>query len=153
MIEEQKNTTNINLIMEQYKLYVDMADRISQRRAEANKYYISILSGILIVLAIIFEKGSDHELQTLILRMVSIVGVLICSVWFVNLQSYRQLNSGKFKVIHEMEKSLPFSCYDREWQILKEGRNYRQYFPLTHIEKYIPLIFAIPYIILYFFVI
>lgn len=33
-----------DLLIEQYKLYVEMADRISARRAETNKFYISLLT-------------------------------------------------------------------------------------------------------------
>jgi hypothetical protein len=66
-------------------------------------------------------------------------------IWFVNLLSYRQLNSGKFKVIHEIETQLPYACYDREWDILGRGTAASKYLPMTHIEQYVPAIMSIPF--------
>lgn len=34
-------------LLDQYKLYVEMADRISQRRTTANSYFLSVNSAIL----------------------------------------------------------------------------------------------------------
>lgn len=56
------------------------------------------------------------------------------------------MNSGKFKVIHEMEKQLPFPCYVREWDILDSGNNHKNYLPYTKIEKFIPFVLAVPYL-------
>lgn len=47
-----------------------------------------------------------------------------------------------------MEKDLPFKCYSREWELLEEGRVKKTYWPLTHVEQYVPALFAIPYILL-----
>ncbi|WP_217899901.1 RipA family octameric membrane protein, partial [Nodularia sp. NIES-3585] len=66
-----------------------------------------------------------------------------------NINSYKQLNSLKFKVIHEMETHLPFPCYAREWKVLKEDKHRRRYLRLTSVEQYIPIIFAIPYLCLF----
>ena len=106
-------------LLEQYKLYVEMADRISERRMQTNKFYISLLSGLLALLSILVSVGKLN--QTLIFVIVSLLGIALCILWHINIRSYRQLNSGKFKVIHEMEQDLPFPCYDKEWEILGEG--------------------------------
>jgi hypothetical protein len=37
-------------------------------------------------------------------------------MWYRLVRSYKDLNSAKFKVIHEIEKSLPISPYDAEWE-------------------------------------
>jgi len=58
------------------------------------------------------------------------------------------LNTGKFKVIHEIERQLPASIYDYEWKILGEGKSRKLYFPFSHIEMVIPWIFGIVYVIL-----
>jgi len=137
-------------LLEQYKLYVEMADKISERRMQTNKFYISILSALLALLSILISKDSFN--QTLTFAIVSLLGITLSILWYINIKSYRQLNSGKFKVIHEMEQNLPFPCYDREWQILGEGKEENKYLQLTRVEKYIPLILSIPYIILLLYV-
>jgi len=135
-------------LLEQYKLYVEMADRISNRRAQANRFYISLLSGLLALLSIVVSREIFSDFQTIAFMAVAILGLALCFLWNVNIRSYRQLNSGKFKVIHEMEQYLPFPCYDKEWMILGKGKESKTYLKLTRVEQYVPLILAVPYILL-----
>lgn len=144
-------------LLDQYKLYVEMADNISARRAQANQFYISVLSALLAVVALVGKlSGSGEagrpELVNIAFLAVSVLGLVLCVVWFVNLMSYRQLNSGKFLVIHEMEARLPFPCYDREWELLKRGREWGAYLPLTTVERYVPAIVAVPFVIVFIYV-
>ncbi len=132
-------------ILEQYKLYVEMADRVSARRVQLTTLYTSILSGLLALLSITGNKDLFHGPQSIVLLVISILGLSLCLVWTVNINSYKQLNFLKFKVIHEMEAHLAFPCYDREWKILKEDKTKQNYLRLTAVEKYIPTILAFPY--------
>jgi hypothetical protein len=138
-------------ILEQYKLYVEMADRVSSRRVQIASFYTSILSALLALLSITSNKDIFQGSQSFVLLTVSILGLCLCLAWAANINSYKQLNSLKFKVIHEMEYHLPFPCYDREWQILKEDRKRRSYFRLTAVEKYSPIILAVPYLCLFLY--
>lgn len=135
-------------LLEQYKLYVEMADRISSRRAQTNRFYISLLSGLFALLSIVIGSNILGEFQTIIFISVAILGFALCVLWDINIRSYRQLNSGKFKIIHEMEQYLPFPCYDKEWEILGKGKEAKTYLQLTRVEQYVPIILAIPYILL-----
>jgi len=125
-----------------------MADNVSSRRAQANMFYISILSGLLAVLSIVARGSILKDITNVVFLAAAILGMIICCVWYVNLQSYRQLNSGKFKVIHAMEQQLPFPCYGREWEIVGGGKDSKKYLQLTRVEQYVPAILAIPYLIL-----
>jgi hypothetical protein len=125
-----------------------MPDRVSTRRADTNKFYISFLTALLIVLSIIVEKQLFPTLQNMILLTVGLLGLILCYVWVINLRPYRQLNSGKFKVIHEMEQQLPFPCYTREWAILAKGGDSKKYARLSRIEQLVPFLLALPYLFL-----
>jgi hypothetical protein len=51
-------------------------------------------------------------------------------------------------VIDEYERRLPSRPYvSAEWRALGEGKNPKLYKPLTDVEKWIPLIFGILYLI------
>ncbi len=39
-------------------------------------------------------------------RIVSLAGILLCYAWYRLVRSYKDINSGKFKVVHEIEKEL-----------------------------------------------
>jgi hypothetical protein len=135
-------------LLEQYKLYVEMADRVSTRRAQTNRFYISLLSGLLALLSIVGGREIFSDFHTIVFMVVAVLGLALCFLWKINIHSYRQLNSGKFRVIHEMEKHLPFPCFDKEWEILGEGEESKRYLQLTRVEQYVPFIISIPYIVL-----
>ena len=116
-----------------------MADRVSQRRQAANRFYISLLSG-LGGLYLLLEKIL-HTQPNIIIWAILII--IISLLWWLTINSYRQLNSGKFKVIHEMEQQLPFACYDREWDYLGRGKNGKLYRQLSKVEGYVPLVIIV----------
>lgn len=148
MIQDKQREENSFVLLEQYKLYVEMADRVSARRADTNKFYISLLTALLALLSIVIERNALPRFQNVIILVVAVLGLVLCYIWIINIRSYRQLNSGKFKVIHEMEQHLPFASYEREWELLAKGADKGKYTRLSRIEQYIPMLLAIPYLLL-----
>jgi hypothetical protein len=133
-------------LLEQYKMCVEMADRISTRRSQANSFYISLLSAPPALLTLVVDKQPFSESRNVLFLFIAIFGLTSCFVWYANIQSYKQLNSAKFNVINEMENFLPFPCFVREWEVLTaEKLKRKEYKQLTSVEKFIPLIFAFPY--------
>jgi hypothetical protein len=73
--------------------------------------------------------------------------VVLCLAWFWLVRSYRQLNSGKYAVIGALEERLPASPYwNAEWDALGNGEDKAIYWPLTHLEQWVPCVFALTYI-------
>jgi len=134
------------ILLEQYKLAVEMADRISARREGANKIFLSANSIIFAFLATQTEFSTVHILIT-------VLGSLLCFVWASIIKNYRSLNSAKYAVIHEMEEKLPWKVYTDEWQKLKNGKDKKVYAKLTVVEKKLPWLFLGFYTLLFLFVI
>jgi len=128
-------------LLEQYKLYAEMADRISQRRQSANNFFLSVHTGLLALLGIIIEKGQPPSSFGLVL-LISVPALVLVFFWYRLIRSYKDLNTGKFKVIHAMESLLPVAPYDAEWKAVGEGKDKKLYLPFTHIEVWIPWVFA-----------
>jgi len=127
-------------LLEQYKLYVEMTDRISDRRQTANSFFLSINTAIVALVSYVglcVGKGGNFS------WLISCAGMVLCYLWYRLIRSYKDLNSAKFKVIHEMEKDLPFSPYDVEWEKAGRGEDRRLYLPFTHIEINVPWIFFV----------
>ena len=135
-------------LLEQYKLYVEMTDRVSTRRAHTNRFYVSLVSGLLALLSIVAGRGDFGDIPDIVFVAVAGLGTLLCVVWYVNISGYRQLNRGKFQVIYEMERHLPFQPYDREWEIIKKKKDGKTYFGVSKIEQYVPLLVALPFLVL-----
>jgi hypothetical protein len=132
-------------LLEQYRLYVEMADRISNRRQAANSYFLTVNTALLSFVGYITTKDTSDYLWLL-----SVVGVSLCYLWYCLIRSYRNLNSAKFNVIHEIEKRLPISPYDAEWEAMERGKNSKLYKPVTHIETGVPWIFVTLHLFVFF---
>jgi len=151
MCQSPTEDKTIEVLMEQWKLFVEMTDRVSSRRVNAGKLYVSLLTGLLAVVSLVLQRGTPLVVQKTAFIAIGFMGLALCGIWVVNIRSYKQLNSLKFQVIQEMETSLPFPCYTREWQILKDGKSKKGYLRLSRIEQYIPIFLMVPYVILIIF--
>ena len=54
--------------------------------------------------------------------------------------SFRQLNRGKFDVIHALERRLPVRIFAAEWDALGRGEDPSKYKPFTKTEIWFPRI-------------
>src|SRR5882724_11013931 len=86
-------------LLEQYKLYVEMADRVSQRRLTTNSYFLSINSALLAFVGYIMSKPLNDV--SAYLWLVGGAGIVLSLLWFNIITSYRDLNTAKFKILHE----------------------------------------------------
>lgn len=140
--EERFGADYYKLLMEQYKLYVDSSTKVSERRATAQTFFLTANTLLATAYGLVASKGTPAAVPRPDMAwpwLVPLAGLMLALSWFVLIGAYGALNSGKFKVIHELEQHLPAAMFDREWQILlqKKGR-----YTLTQVERIIPLIFA-----------
>ena len=128
-------------LLEIYKLHAELADRVSQRREGANRLHVSLLSGFLVFLAALLRFGPGEISAPVLLLFSGIIGMAISVSWCIVIRSYRQLNTGKFAALHELEQKLDYPFFKREWQLLEVGRNRSRYWKLTVVETFLPSIF------------
>lgn len=133
--------------LEQYKLYVQFADKISDRRQTANSFFLTINTAIIGFLGATNIVAGTNEIGVWRLALIT-AGLAICYYWYRLIESYRNLNDAKFKVVHEIEKRLPMKPYDAEWECVGRGRVKKLYYPFTHLERSIPWVFQLLYFIL-----
>lgn len=130
-------------LLEIYKLHAELADRISQRREGANRLYVSLLAAISALLAASLRYGTGVFPVYGILMTGGLLGILLSASWFVVIRSYRQLNTGKFAILHELETKLSYPFFQREWAHLQKGRSLIRYWKLTVVETFVPIGFFI----------
>jgi hypothetical protein len=133
-------------LLEQYKLAVEMADRISARRGIANSFYFTVSSALL------------AASESLGLSLAAGAGLVLAGAWWLQLQSYRTLNAAKWQVIGELEAQLPARPFGDEWTILKNDpfervarrwksldrliRPLARYAELSVVEQVVPAVFV-----------
>jgi hypothetical protein len=130
--DDLKNAVDI------YKILIDMADKVSQRRQNANNFYLSVNTAITGASAYL-ASNANNDVSIII---ISIVGFIVCLLWKRNIDSYKDLNGGKFAVITELEKALPIAPFRAEWDVLERGKNKKRYRPFHMVEVLVPFIFA-----------
>ena len=136
-------------LLEIYKLHAELADRVSQRREGANRLFVSLHVGLVLFLAALVRFGVGDVPDHLVLGTVGILGALLSASWLVVIRSYRQLNTEKFRVLHELEKQLPYQFFTREWDPYAKGEKSNRYWKLTHVESALPIVFFGLFIVLF----
>jgi hypothetical protein len=136
-----------SLILEQYKMYVEMADRVSSRRSLANTFFLTLNTATF--LAIGASSASLQKTESILLAIPTAALAVQCLawLWLWLLRAYRQLNSAKYAVIAVLEEKLPASPYGRaEWAALKKGHDSSRYRPISQAEQWIPSAFLVMYL-------
>jgi len=130
-------------VFEQYKLYVEMADRISARRATANTFFLTANTVLVSMLGALFGTAlATTAPRPRWLIVFGVGGMLFCFAWWRLVYAYRQLTNGKFQVIEAIEARLPLALFQAEWKVLGEGKDPKRYRPLTDVETSVPCIFS-----------
>ena len=133
---------------QQYKMYVDLMDRTSERRHKTNSYFLSLNVFLISLLGAIIATGlADLKLGWTIFA--TIAGMILCYSWYRLVRSYKDLNTGKFSLIHKIEEKLPLQLFAEEWKELGEGKEPQKYLPFTKIEMIVPWIFLVLYGVLF----
>lgn len=140
--------SNQQALTEQYKVYVNRSSDVSNRRLKTNRFYVSLLSAGIGVMGLLINSQQLTDIQYIGLIVIGLVGIALCISWLLNIWSYKQLNKGKYAVIHEMEEKLPHACYRDEWKKLDYGQNNRTYLTHWKVERVVPLLLAAPYLLL-----
>ncbi len=139
-----RNETYHTTVLEQYKIYVEMADRVSARRGTTNTFFLTLNTVIATAIGMFWKDPPQASQWLLLAPWLTLLGQ--CLAWFWLLRSYRQLNTAKYAVVGALEKRLPASPYgSAEWSALGSGRNPARYWPLSHVESWIPAFFAVAY--------
>ena len=139
MMNDSEHTERLEI----YKLHAELADRVSQRREGANRLYVSLLVGLMVFVGALLRFGANDVPVQIILSVAGVMGMLLSISWYVVIRSYRQLNSGKFAALHELERKLAYPFFKREWELLAEGRDRSRYWRLTTVEVTLPVIFFV----------
>ena len=134
------------MLLEQYKLYVESASKVSDRRGAANTFLLTANTALVTVCGLVAGKDIALGSATGTWRwVIPLAGLTLCLAWFALIRAYRSLNTAKFAVIHELERRLPARLFDWEWEHLNRGKGLL-YTPLSHVEQLVPGVFAAIYI-------
>ena len=129
------------LIFQEYKLYTEQKDNFIDRNFQTNKFYM--ISFVAIIFAMIFT-GNITFMSVLSATLVfSLIGVSVCALWWMNVDSYNILIKIKYRnVIEVLEEKLPVKPFTDEYKGIEEFRN-KKVFMFSDIQKIIAAVGAL----------
>jgi hypothetical protein len=158
-------------LLELYKTAVEMADRVSARRAGANTFFLTLNTALAAVVGIVSAArkppphGNLPSFDAFGLCVTAAAGIVLAVVWWALLRYYRRLSRAKWDVINRMETRLPASPFTDEWAELHPdetpagqsagsrggGGGFRlrvKHCEATVVEQVVPFVFVLLYVIL-----
>lgn len=165
-------TDETSTLLELYKTAVEMADRVSARRAGANSFFVTLNTALAAIVGIVsaarkpLPHGDLPSFDAFGLSVTAAAGIVLAVVWWALLRYYRRLSRAKWDVINRLETRLPASPFTDEWAELhpEEERGVQQagrnrwgtlrlrvkHREATVVEQVVPFVFVVLYVILAF---
>ena len=99
-----------------FELYLATAEKVSDRRAQANTWMLSVNSAIVALYGYLrADKMALGAAQKAVwLWAIPAAGAIVCLAWAALLTSYRDLNRAKLAVLMQIEADLPVALFTRE---------------------------------------
>ena len=165
-----ESPNNKRLSFDEFKLYYESTEKVTDRRLETNRWNYSICIAILIAIATITNWSlSNPALAWVGLSadaLLCTMAILFCSLWIGQIRDFKNLNNAKFAVLNEMAPSVDFDIenpgavtsfcpFDKEWKKLSElhalqevGRSNLVALKSSNIEYFIPKAFGALFLVI-----
>lgn len=138
---EDKKMDRDELIFQEYKLYAEQKENFIDRNFRTNKFYM--ISFVAIIFAMIFTGNVVFMAKITATLVFSLIGISVCALWWMNVDSYNTLIKIKFaNVIEAIEEKLPIKPFTEESKGIEEFRN-NKVFMFSDIQKFIAIIGAL----------
>ena len=129
------------LIFREYKLYSEQKENFIDRNFRTNRFYM--VSFVAIIFAMIFTGNVVFMSVLSATLLFSLIGVSVCALWWMNVDSYNTLIKIKFaNVIEMLEEKLPVKPFTEEYKGIEEFRN-KKVFMFSDIQKLIAVLGAL----------
>ncbi|MGD2134416.1 MAG: hypothetical protein PVI23_16620 [Maricaulaceae bacterium] len=116
----------IEALTGQYNAYVQWAERLVDRRAEANRFYVTLNLAIVGAVGFIysdrFNGGPLFHDPVWMSFALAFAGLLVSHTWRCVIGSQRKIIGAKFEIIHQLEADLPSKPYTDENDPAKTSR-------------------------------
>jgi hypothetical protein len=137
-------------VFEEYKLFVESTQFLTERRQAAAQTYLALNTAIFAVLAfLVKDAGLRGWWLVLVSVPMFVVGIIICGIWERMIVQYKHLISWRYEQLKLIEaKPEMTGCHQF---YLKEANDFfkpnvsREYFGFSRLERYLPRLFLAAY--------
>ena len=142
---------NQDRLIEIYKLQAQLADNISNRRISIHKFYLLLMSGLVLIFPAFFKLPTEVWKQVsveFLMIGIGVLGIFLCVSWFILISSNLRLIMLKYEALKKLENKLEYKFFKKEWKFLgKYGRG-KTYWEISYIEMFIPILFFLIFTLL-----
>jgi len=140
--------TSEEIIFQQYKLYSEQKEEFINRSFMTNKFYLFLILALLVTMFL--TKGLTFVYGMTSSMIFSGAGMAICTLWWINVDSYNFLIKIKFsKVLDEIEKQLPVKPYTDEFEAIKDHKKNKREFLFADIQKALAIFVFMMFFVLF----
>jgi hypothetical protein len=123
------------LSFDEFKLYYESTEKVTDRRLETNRWNYSICIAMLVAIAVLarwsLTTASLLWIGFASIATLSVMAVLFCALWVGQIRDFKKLNNAKFMVLNDMAPHLEFDpnnpgavvsyCpFEKEWTKLND---------------------------------
>lgn len=129
------------LIFQEYKMYAEQKENFIDRNFQTNKFYM--VSFVAVILMMIYTNNIVFMEKISATLLFSLLGIFVCALWWMNVDSYNMLIKIKFaNVLEAIEEKLPVKPFTDEYKGIEEFRN-KKMFMFSDIQKIIAVFGAL----------
>ena len=129
------------LIFQEYRMYAEQKENFIDRNFRTNRFYM--ISFVAILFAMIFTGNVVFMSKITATLVFSLIGIFVCALWWMNVDSYNTLIKVKFaNVLERIEEKLPVKPFTDEYKGIEEFRN-KKVFMFSDIQKLIAVFGAL----------
>lgn len=128
------STESAKLAFEEFKLFYESTENVTERRLTTNRWNYSICTTILVASACILNWAASNPgflgIAILIVIVLSAMAMLFCSMWVGQIHSFKMLNTAKFEVLNQMaprvsfspssDERVSYSPFEKEWELMQK---------------------------------
>jgi len=128
--DEQPDADPQKLSFDEYKMYYETTEKVTERRIATNRWdysvCIAIIVGIAVLVAWCSSRPTFFIFATVSVVLFSVCGFLFCRYWLSEITAAKLLNVAKFTVLNDMVKAVDFdgegvTSYEpfaKEWELV-----------------------------------
>lgn len=131
-------------LLEIYKIHAQLANSISSRRITIHKFYMLLMSGLVLILPTFFKLPSEIQSQLssgFLMICVALLGIPLCLTWFILINTNLRMIMLKYETLKNLEDKLEYSFFKEEWKLLENYGKGKTYWEISYVEIFIPILF------------
>lgn len=132
-------------MLEEYKLFCDMAQKLSERRQTSTQTYLAVNTAIFTVLAFLVKDAGFRGWSMIeVTAPLYLAGIAVSIVWLRTIYDFRRVIGWRYDQLREMEKVMPdsYRTLTKEYEAYYHAKGGISF---SNLEAWMPKLFIILY--------